>query len=57
MIPKELRSKVIIPSKKKSTHISSKDKLIFAVVANILLCLLFPVAAPLFLTGAGTLCR
>jgi oxaloacetate decarboxylase beta subunit len=50
MIPKELRGKVIITKNKKNDRISSKEKLIFAVIANILLCLLFPVAAPLFLS-------
>lgn len=50
LIPKELRGKVVITKNKKTTNVSSKDKLIFAVVANTLLCLLFPVAAPLFLS-------
>jgi len=50
LIPKALRGKVIIKKEKNVPHISSKDKLIFAVVANVLLCLLFPVAAPLFLS-------
>jgi oxaloacetate decarboxylase beta subunit len=51
MIPKNLRGKVIEnKSKSKVEKITSKEKLIFAVVANILLCLLFPVAAPLFLS-------
>jgi Na+-transporting methylmalonyl-CoA/oxaloacetate decarboxylase beta subunit len=49
-IPKELRGKVVINKRKKVSRISSKDKLIFAVIANALLCLLFPVAAPLFLS-------
>ncbi len=49
MVPKELRGKVIVD--KKPTHnITSAEKLIFAVVANAVLCLLFPVAAPLFLS-------
>ena len=49
LIPKELRGKVIVD--KKPTHnITSAEKLIFAVVANAVLCLLFPVAAPLFLS-------
>ena len=49
MVPKELRGKVVID--KKPTHnITSAEKLIFAVVANAVLCLLFPVAAPLFLS-------
>lgn len=50
LIPKELRGKVIVNKNKKVSRISSKDKLIFAVIANTLLCLLFPVAAPLFLS-------
>jgi oxaloacetate decarboxylase beta subunit len=50
MIPKKLRGQVIINKNKKVDRITSKEKLIFAVVANILLCLLFPVAAPLFLS-------
>ena len=50
MIPKNLRGKVIIQKNNKVERISSKEKLIFAVVANTLLCLLFPVAAPLFLS-------
>lgn len=50
MIPKELRGKVIVQKNKKVSNITSKEKLIFAVIANTLLCLLFPVAAPLFLS-------
>jgi oxaloacetate decarboxylase beta subunit len=50
MIPKSLRGKVIINKNKNISKISSKEKLIFAVIANVLLCLLFPVAAPLFLS-------
>ena len=51
MIPKHLRGKKIVNDSKKPKHnISSKEKLIFAVVANGVLCLLFPVAAPLFLS-------
>ncbi len=50
MIPKELRGKVIETKSEKVRKITSKEKLIFAVVANTLLCLLFPVAAPLFLS-------
>lgn len=49
LIPKEQRGKVIERPKKKSS-ISSKEKLVFAVITNALLCLLFPVAAPLFLS-------
>lgn len=48
-IPKDIRGKVIIDKKPKH-NITSSEKLIFAVIANALLCLLFPVAAPLFLS-------
>lgn len=52
LIPKHLRGQVIVKKTrvKSSNKISSKNKLIFAVVANTVLCLLFPVAAPLFLS-------
>ncbi len=47
LIPKELRGKKVNVSK---THnITSQEKLIFSVIACAILCLLFPVAAPLFL--------
>jgi len=49
LVPKELRGKAV-KNTKPAHHISSKEKLIFAVVANTVLCLLFPVAAPLFLS-------
>ncbi|MGL4343673.1 MAG: sodium ion-translocating decarboxylase subunit beta [Cellulosilyticaceae bacterium] len=48
LVPKHLRGIQI--ENKKVTHITSKEKLIFAVIANTILCLLFPVAAPLFLS-------
>lgn len=48
LIPKELRGKVV--KIKEDRPISSREKLIFAIIANTLLCLLFPVAAPLFLS-------
>lgn len=50
LIPKELRGKVVEHRKNKVSQVSSKDKLIFAVVADAVLCLLFPVAAPLFVS-------
>lgn len=50
LIPKNLRGKVIVNKSKKVTNISSSEKLVFAVIANTVLCLLFPVAAPLFLS-------
>jgi sodium ion-translocating decarboxylase beta subunit len=49
LIPKDLRGKVVI-AKKKPAKYGSREKLIFAVAANVILCLLFPVAAPLFLS-------
>lgn len=49
LVPKELRGKVVVTPKPKH-NITSKEKLIFAVIANSVLCLLFPVAAPLFLS-------
>jgi oxaloacetate decarboxylase beta subunit len=48
MIPKDLRAIAVKSAKK--TDISSKEKIIFDVVACTLLCLLFPMAAPLFLS-------
>jgi carboxybiotin decarboxylase len=50
LIPKNLRGQVVKPKPSKISHITSKEKLIFAVVANTILCLLFPVAAPLFIS-------
>ncbi|MCB9957369.1 MAG: sodium ion-translocating decarboxylase subunit beta [Rhodospirillaceae bacterium] len=49
MVPKRLRG-LPMPPPKKRKEITANQKLIFAVVANIILCLLFPVAAPLFLS-------
>ena len=48
LIPKDIRGQVIIASKK--NDITSTEKLAFAVVGCTILCLLFPVAAPLFLS-------
>lgn len=48
-IPKELRGKVVVDTKPRH-NISSNEKLIFAAIANAVLCILFPVAAPLFLS-------
>ena len=48
-VPKNLRGQVVVDKKPKH-NITSSEKLIFAVIANALLCLLFPVAAPLFLS-------
>ncbi len=47
LVPKELRGKPVQVSK--AHNITSQEKLIFSIVACTLLCLLFPVAAPLFL--------
>lgn len=49
LIPKRLRGIEMVSSNKLS-NIKSKEKLIFSVIACTLLCLLFPVAAPLFLS-------
>jgi len=48
LVPKKLRAKKVVSTKVQ--NITSKEKLIFAVLANTVLCLLFPVAAPLFLS-------
>ncbi len=48
-IPPHLRGKVI-KREKPAQRITSGEKMIFAVIVNALLCLLFPVAAPLFLS-------
>jgi oxaloacetate decarboxylase beta subunit len=50
MVPKHLRGQIIVNKNKHVSKISSREKLVFAVIANTLLCLLFPVAAPLFLS-------
>lgn len=49
LVPKNLRGKVI-QTEKRQSKISKKSKIIFAVIINAVLCLLFPVAAPLFLS-------
>jgi Na+-transporting methylmalonyl-CoA/oxaloacetate decarboxylase beta subunit len=49
LIPPHLRGKVIVDTKPQQS-ISSDEKLVFAVIVNAVLCLLFPVAAPLFLS-------
>jgi len=48
LIPKDIRAIVVKTTKK--DDITSGEKLAFAVVANTMLCLLFPVAAPLFVS-------
>jgi oxaloacetate decarboxylase beta subunit len=50
MVPKELRAKTIALRKQDSAVISQKAKIIFDIIACTVLCLLFPVAAPLFLS-------
>ena len=49
LVPKHLRGKVI-KTEKRQSQISKKSKIIFAVIINAVLCLLFPVAAPVFLS-------
>lgn len=48
LIPKRLRGKPI--PKSQMIHVSSGQKLAVAVVLNLILCILFPVAAPLFVS-------
>ncbi len=50
LIPRSIRGKKIDPPKKKETKITSGEKLGFAVITCTVLCFLFPVAAPLFLS-------
>lgn len=47
LVPKHIRG-IQPPKPKKVNSISSSQKLLFAVVMCVILCLLFPVAAPLF---------
>lgn len=47
MVPKELRG-IKMPPPKKIVAISANEKLAFAFITCVVLCLLFPVAAPLF---------
>jgi oxaloacetate decarboxylase beta subunit len=48
LIPKELRG--IKMNTRNNPKISKAEKMTFAVITNVLLCLLFPVAAPLFMS-------
>jgi len=50
LIPKELRGVVVEMNKEENRQISSKAKVIFDIIACAVLCLLFPVASPLFLS-------
>ncbi|MDR0853490.1 MAG: sodium ion-translocating decarboxylase subunit beta [Clostridiales Family XIII bacterium] len=49
LVPKHLRAQAITQTKKQY-NISPKAKILFDIIACTLLCLLFPVAAPLFLS-------
>jgi oxaloacetate decarboxylase beta subunit len=48
LVPKDIRAIVVKTSR--TTNITSNEKLAFDVIAGTLLCFLFPVAAPLFLS-------
>lgn len=50
LIPKRYRSIEMKNKNEKIKNITSKEKLVFSVIACTILCLLFPVAAPLFLS-------
>jgi oxaloacetate decarboxylase beta subunit len=47
-VPKRYRAMSVVS--KKNYNVTSMQKLMFAIVANAVLCLLFPVAAPLFVS-------
>jgi oxaloacetate decarboxylase beta subunit len=49
LVPKHLRGQVVVQTKKQS-EITPKAKIIFDIVGCTILCLLFPVAAPLFIS-------
>lgn len=50
LIPKKYRQKAIERPKRRESAITPFEKIIFATITNTVLCLLFPVAAPLFLS-------
>ena len=50
LIPKNLRGRAIQIQRQDNRQISTKAKLMFDIIACLILCLLFPVAAPLFLS-------
>ena len=50
LIPKELRGKAVDMQKEESKQISPKAKVLFDIITCAVLCLLFPVATPLFLS-------
>ncbi|MCU7495742.1 MAG: sodium ion-translocating decarboxylase subunit beta [Ignavibacteria bacterium] len=49
LVPKKLRG-IKMPPKKATRPITSGEKMAFAAIVNTVLCLLFPVAAPLFIS-------
>ncbi len=49
LVPKQYREKPVVVTKKLAA-VTPKQKLLFSVIANTVLCLLFPVAAPLFIS-------
>lgn len=49
LVPKKLRA-IKMPPKKVSRPVTSGEKMAFAAITNTVLCLLFPVAAPLFIS-------
>jgi oxaloacetate decarboxylase beta subunit len=48
LVPKRLRAIKMVPSSKPVKPVTSNQKLAFSVIICVLLCLLFPVASPLF---------
>jgi oxaloacetate decarboxylase beta subunit len=48
LVPKRLRAIKMVPSTKPVKPVSSNQKLAFSVIICVVLCLLFPVASPLF---------
>ena len=50
LVPKNLRGLAVITSKKSKVNITSGQKMAFDAIACTLLCLLFPVAGPLFVS-------
>jgi oxaloacetate decarboxylase beta subunit len=49
LVPKKIRA-IKMPPKKATRPVSSGEKMAFAAIVNTVLCLLFPVAAPLFIS-------
>lgn len=50
LVPKDLRGKVVVTSRKAKANITAGQKIAFDVLGCTLLCLLFPVAGPLFVS-------